>query len=441
MKYNFIIIFLSFVVLSFSMFLLSGIFQEIQNIYISLVSLLLVLFGLRLGKFSPSFLFVLSIFIFIWMRPFMSLFFDLQLVEAGNIPSEGDLINTVAYIGLVVSLIIFSYYINLNFAKQVSTFYQGVNNCKIMALNWSLKYLFYISILLGILFLYFSYQKMGLLGTSSYFEITSENSFYEYLYLFFLAKQLMILYILFESDKSKNFILMSLILFIFSIGFILIGLRGYTIAYMFTFLFFLNLKYKINFLLLFLIALCLIYIAAIVIEFRLGYQIYDNFWEVLMMTFHSQGASFEVVYGSVNYQQELKQCINYIDYFKGMPFGDCVDKVRGVNFAEGGGFASAFFAEILYFSYLGVLIFSFFIGLIIVLLDELFLKLKNINVKEKTYFISLLFFLILPNLVYLGRSSAFDLIYKFIVSSIIIFIIINLKKIFKILTKGNNDNR
>lgn len=436
MKQNFILIILTLLLGCFSSFMLVGFFHELIFVYILLITFLLILFGLKQGKFSPSFLFILSIFIFIWARPFLSLFSDIELVEAGNFVHEDNLINTIAYIGLVVSLIILSYYISLNFVKKICYFYENNSRYEIMILNQYFKYLFYISILLGMFFLYLSYEKMSLLGTLSYFEVTSENNFYTHLFYFFLAKQLMIIYLLFNSDKNKDFILISFLLFVFSIGFILIGLRGYTIAYMFSFLFFINLKYRINFLFFFLIAIILIYIAAIVIEFRLGFQIYDSFWDIIKMTFFSQGASFEVVYGSVTYQEELKECISYTDYFKGKPLGDCIDQVRGVNFAEGGGFASAFFAEILYFTYFGVLIFSFCIGFIIALLDQLFIKLKRTNNNEKVYYIYLLFFLILPNLVYLGRSSAFDLIFKFIVSSIIILIVINLGKIYKKITEG-----
>lgn len=436
MKQNFILIVLSLLSGCFSLFMLVGIFHELIFVYILLITFLLILFGLKQGKFSPSFLFVLSIFIFIWSRPFLSLFSDIELVEAGNFVHEDNLINTIAYIGLLVSLIILSYYISLDFVKKICFFYENNNGYKIIYLNQYFKYLFYISILLGIFFLYFSYEKMVLLGTSSYFQVTSENSFYTHLFYFFLAKQFMIIYLLLDSNQNKNFILISFLLFIFSIGFILIGLRGYTIAYMFSFLFFINLKYKINFLFLFFIGIILIYVAAIVIEFRLGFKIYDNFWDIIKMTFFSQGASFEVVYGSVTYQEELKECISYTDYFQGKSFGDCVDQVRGVNFAEGGGFASAFFAEILYFTYFGVLIFSFSIGFIIALLDQLFIKLKRTNNNQKVYYIYLLFFLILPNLVYLGRSSAFDLISKFIISSIIVLIVINLGKIYKKIIEG-----
>lgn len=431
MNYNYFILFYTFLISSFSLFLILGIFLEFKELYIILVTFLLILFGFRLGKLSPSFLFVLSIVIFIWMRPLMSLFFNSELVQAGYSYTEENLTNTIGYIGLVISLIIFSYYLNFRNAQKISKFYNFSLNYK-FKLNKYLKLLLYGSILSGVSFIYISYQKMSLMGLSSYFEVTSDSNFYEHLFLFFVAKQLMILYLLLESNKNKNFVILSLIMFIFSIGFVLIGLRGFTIAYMFTFLFFINLRYKINFIFLFLVGIMLIYIASIVIEFRLGYQIYDGFVDIIKSTLHSQGASFEVVYGSVNYQEGLKQCLSYSDYFmKKIPFGDCVDSVRGVYFAEGGGFASAFFAEILYFSYLGVIVFSYIIGFVLSLLDQLYLKIKQKSKEQNRYYIYILFFLIVPNLVYIGRASAFDLIFKFIISTLMIFFIINLVKILR----------
>lgn len=441
MNYRTIIVCMSFIIACLSMFLMIGELNGFIEVYIILVTVLLTLFGFKLGKFSPSFLLVLSIFIFIWMRPFLSLFFDVTLVEAGYYPKEENLLITTGYIGFVISLIILSYTLFFNYTHRISTFYIQKYNYK-FTINKSFNFLFYIAILLGFLFLFHSINKMSLLGSLSYFEITATNNFYEHLFFFFLSKQLIILYLLLESNKKKNFIFISLIIFIFSIGFMLIGLRGYTIAYMFTLLFFINLQYRINFAYLIIIGISLIYVAALVIEFRLGFKLYDSFMDIVLKTFLSQGASFEVVYGSVTYQTELKECISYLDYFnKIIPFGDCVDKVRGVNFSGGGGFASAFFAEILYFSYFGVIIFTFLIGLIVAILDRLYLIIINEKNQEKKYFIYLLFFLILPNLVYLGRSSAFDLISKFIVSSLLIFLFINLLKIFKKITKDNNDYR
>lgn len=142
MNYNYFILFYTFLISSFSLFLILGIFLEFKELYIILVTFLLILFGFRLGKLSPSFLFVLSIVIFIWMRPLMSLFFNSELVQAGYSYTEENLTNTIGYIGLVISLIIFSYYLNFRNAQKISKFYNFSLNYK-FKLNKYLKLLLY----------------------------------------------------------------------------------------------------------------------------------------------------------------------------------------------------------------------------------------------------------------------------------------------------------
>lgn len=73
----------------------------VNNILL-IVTFLLIQFSFTV--LSPSFLFVLSVFIFIWMRPFL---FDYgELIYAGYPPTFEKLVNTYIYIGYSVSIII-----------------------------------------------------------------------------------------------------------------------------------------------------------------------------------------------------------------------------------------------------------------------------------------------------------------------------------------------
>lgn len=111
------------------------------------------------------------------------------------------------------------------------------------------------------------------------------------------------------------------LLFIGSIGFIMIGLRGYTIAYFSSFYISLLKKRKVNFLWLTFIALLLLYISAFVLEYRLGFSVFNNNFEMLYMPIYQQGASFEVVFGAVNFLDKLNQCISFESFISGADFG------------------------------------------------------------------------------------------------------------------------
>jgi hypothetical protein len=288
---------------------------------------------------------------------------------------------------------------------------------------------FLLSFALGFCFLYKSIQNFHLLGNSSnYFNFmgTLNTSYFRF---FFFAKYCLIVYLFFSKSKDSLFFA-SLSLFIYSIGFILIGLRGYTIAYLFLFLIALNIKFRIKLIYIVIAAVLLLLISAEMLSYRLGFNVFENMslLDTVIKTITQQGASFEVVFGSVNFMNEINNCIGYTDYFMGKPFGDCVDISRGVNFAEGG-FASSFYAELYYFLPYGIIILPMF-AFFLCFLQFCYVKIVNVGVnvvKEKLFI-----FLLVPNVVYFGRSSLFDFTYKSITTIIFILTLIYIANLIKV---------
>lgn len=393
--------------------------------YIFIVTFLLIQFSFTVSLLSPSFLFVLSVFIFIWMRPFLFLFDYGELIYAGYPPTFEKLVNTYIYIGYSVSIIIGTYFIFGRIARKTTN--SLVNKPKLFISHYFTKSILCFGIFFGLLF--YSYQKASLIGLLSYLDLASSSEFHKHFKYFFYAKFLFLIYIIFSKFSEKKFLLISIITFVFSIGFILVGMRGYTISYFFLALFFVGIFYKINMKLFVVLSVLLLLVAGITMEYRLGYSLYSGYGDMFVKTFESQGASFEVVYGAVNYMDSIRRCISVESYFKGESFGNCVDTARGVYFAEGGGFASSFFAEIYYFSIPIALILLVILGFIIRSLDTMYMKIKNNKQNDSNFYLFIYMFLLIPSLVFFARSSCLDLISKFFVLYGLLYILMNLHKI------------
>ncbi|EHH0796053.1 hypothetical protein J7I09_004547 [Vibrio vulnificus] len=181
------------------------------------------------------------------------------------------------------------------------------------------------------------------------------------------------------------------------------------------------------------LGLSILLLSASVLSFRLGFDVFDgyDYFSIILKTISQQGATFEVVFGAVNFLKEINSCISYYDYFiEGVSFGDCVDVSRGVNFFQGG-FASSFFAELFYFWPIAVIIIPLF-AFSLRLTNTAYNHFLSIGYSYKTG--ALFVFFLLPNLVYFARSSVFDLIEKSLLS---IFFIVFLSLMLKFLRKEN----
>ncbi|MFQ1712622.1 O-antigen polysaccharide polymerase Wzy [Aeromonas allosaccharophila] len=388
----------------------------------TIISLLPLLFTLILAKnksiLSPIGFFTISTLVFILSRPIINIFTEIDIVEAGLVKGEYEIAKTVCLVGIGVATSCLFISFPVTYEKYDLFIFKPILTLP----SWVRSCMLHLSVILILLFLYKSYVVAQRVGTESYFSILESSGVHEHLKFFFLSKMILTFYLLSSSERSSHlYFWCSFLLFIGSLGFMAIGLRGYTIAYFMMFLFFLNERKKINMVFMIPIGIMIVYVSALVLEHRLGFSVFKNSFEMIYLPLGQQGASFEVVYGAANFLDEIKSCISYSEYFSGSDFGSCVDLARGVGFTSGG-FASSYFAEGLYFGLSGYILLCAVIGFLIKYLDHvsaLRMQTSVVTVIDRSR-CGLLLFCVLPNLVYFARSSSFDLIYKFIVSCIFI---------------------
>ena len=158
-----------------------------------------------------------------------------------------------------------------------------------------------------------------------YFTVVSDPEFHKHLFLFFMSKNLGLLWLLIARSTRDIKLYVGLLLG-FSIGFLLIGLRGYFMAYLFVYLYIHYEKKKINVLTFTLLAVAILYVSSFVLEYRLGFEIFADKISMITSPFYQQGATFEVVFGAVSFPEKLSQCISFNDYVLAqVSFGNCVN--------------------------------------------------------------------------------------------------------------------
>ncbi len=394
-------------------------------VIILLVSNLILLFlYMAEGDYlSPKSLFLISSVIFILARPMLSVVGDFEIITIGKDINIMTITKAIIFVIVIVNFIAFSTVFS---TLKVELYYRFIP--KINIFNKYIEIVFFLlAVVFSLYFLSISYKQMLKLANGmNYFQFTESSASYNHLKFFFYAKFCFLLSYLF-SQRRVGIIFVTACCFIASIGFIIIGLRGYTIAYLFLFLAVLNLKYKIKMFPLGLIASCVLMVSSVVLNFRLGFDVSTSYVDMLLSPFHQQGASFEVVFGVVNFKDELINCISFMDYLLKADFGTCVDQVRGVNFAEGGGFASSYFAEVYYLGVLSTFLISFIFGIALSFLSSAYTRLRANLTSDKLS--GVIIFFIVPNLVYFARSSAFDFVLKVIQVLILVLVILFFKRL------------
>jgi hypothetical protein len=374
-------------------------------------------------QFSPSRLFALSVLIFILARPIISIFFSVELVQIGDRITDINLANTMLVLAISIwcstigylSYFLYSCNKKLTIIRTnrvfVIPFSQGVN-----------RIIFILFLALGTLFLVKSCKSASMLSSVDYFTAVSDPSFHDHLYFFFRAKLIGLLWV-FSKRSPEAVNVYAKYLFIFSLGFLIIGLRGYFMSYALIFLYFIFEKKRMNLFLGIVLSGCFLWISSFVLEYRLGYKLYNNFGEMLTSPFYTQGASFEVVFGATNFLEELHSVLPLNEYLTHRKsFGDYIDLVRGVTFTEGG-FASSFYAEAYYFGLPFLIFLSFFMGIAISYLDRLSNRIISSRDSFDVFRAKLILVTVLPNLVFFARSSAFDFLSKLLMFIIILRIL------------------
>ena len=368
---------------------------------------------------SPSRMYALSIVSFVLARPLLALFDSNELIEVGDGITTGNISKTLSIISVSIWISGIGFSI-VNFDKL--NLFSSKPRLRFPLPSFFADFAFIIFNLLGLYFLYESWNQSQSLLSLDYFTATSDPMFYAHTKYFFTAKLFIIAWLITTPTKN-NFKISALMLLVYSSGFLLIGLRGYFISYLFLYLYFLNESRVFKFIPILTGVLLLLYGSSYILEYRLGYSVYDNIFEMISKPFYQQGATFEVVFGSITYADKISECISVYEYaMKIKPFGNCVDLARGVPF-EDGGFASSFFAEAYYLGLVSMMFISFLVGIALKFMNEL-MKLR-VEPKFGTcpFAAGLILFFVIPNLVYFGRASAFDFIAKVLQSVIIIIAI------------------
>ncbi|MDE1357271.1 O-antigen polysaccharide polymerase Wzy [Vibrio aestuarianus] len=392
------------------------IFFVVSNLSILFVSMT------KRDYLSPNALFIVSVLIFILIRPILSGIGDFEVISIGLKINVLNITKAVVFTMVTVNVIAMTALLS---SSRIERYYNFIP--KINIFNNYIEVLFFsFAILFSLYFLYMSYLGMLKLASGmDYFKFTVSGA-YDHLQYFFISKLCYLISYLF-SKRKIGIVMIASCCFFTSIGFIIIGLRGYTVAYLFLFLSIINLRYKLKIFPLIIVAAALLMISSVVLNFRLGYNVTSSYIDMLVSPFHQQGASFEVVFGAVNFRDELITCISFIDYFLKEDFGSCVDKVRGVYFSEGGGFASSYFAEVYYLGILPAIFISIVFGISLSFLSSAYVRLRENIYSDKLS--GVIVFLLVPNLVYFARSSAFDFVIKMVQVLILVLLILLFKRL------------
>ena len=421
--------FFSFLGLFFNQVSLS---ENYAYIYLCIILLayvcsLFVIFDILERNFlDPMFLFCFSTTIFVLSRPILYIVLDKKPIEATGYTILG-LLNATSAVILIYS-IVFVFIFSFSCSKKITNLFNY--NIKLNGFNIVSVCFFIFAAFCSVKFLYESYSAAQKIGAASYFDLASNGDFYHHIIYFSILKMVAIFAALILGTK-KCYTYTSFFIFISSIGFILIGLRGYPVSFLFSFLVILSLSRKIPISSLVIIGLLTILMAGMVLEYRIGYQIFDSKLELVFMPIFQQGATFEAVYGAVNNIDALRECVSFFDfYFSGVNFGSCIDSARGVYFSEGGGFASSFFAEVWYLGWIGVVTYSLGLAIALSLVSKVYKSILNKDQEFSERFGIFLLITSIPNIVYIGRSSSYDAILKvFLVVIILVILSLFIKKL------------
>lgn len=288
------------------------------------------------------------------------------------------------------------------------------------------KFFFGLALCFLTLFLYYSVEVGRFINSVDYLSFAGSYELMWHIKFFFIGKFFVLGYIIF-SRNEKKFLCSSFFLAFFSIGFLLVGLRGYFVCYFLLMLYFVDLYKKINFKYALIIFFGVLMLSAYVLENRLKSELFDGLIEIISKTLHQQGATLEVMHGVVNYSSEVEKCVSEYGYFSNLTdFGVCVDQARGVFF-EYGGFSTSFFAEIHYLrngiGFILALVFSHFLCN----LDRFSLSYRR---NKKNEFFGLFLYALMPNLVYIARSDATDFLWKYLQVFILVLTLNLIKKKF-----------
>lgn len=388
------------------------------NIFLVSITALLAFFCFQGSYRSPlniTSLVSISIFFFMWARPFLTLFFDKDIVEAGIVLGENSVRKSVVILALGFIFIaaghLFSERISWKLSRRlvefpVFTLSRIASGCII-----------FLAFCSGLFFLVKSYVLANKYMVGDYFAALENPEFHAHIFTFFIAKNLLLLWGVFGKHPNRLLII-SFVWVCFAVGFLMIGLRGYFFVYLFLFVFVYGLERRINYFFLMALGLGSLVFANILLEYRLGFEVATGLVDKISQTLHGQGASFEVLYGAVNFSGALSECLNSTNE----AFGICVDQARRINFVSGG-FSTSFFAEAYYQGWVFYIFWCLLFGYLVRILDGAVVFYKNNRCIEGNHGgVIFVILSVLPNLVYFSRSNLYEFLFKFLQVAIILMI-------------------
>lgn len=413
---NFILLLLSFPVIF--------LFKEIGDFDISIYygTFYILLFMAFLKKESGSYLSPVSIFLcFYWLmlmgRPFLSQMglVKTEVVEASVYDlSIGFYVNVYIVITLLFIGFLF-WLVNGLYMPNIPT----VRFPEFIITKRSRLILVLIFLFFGVLMLRDGRTAYYTLQQSNYIELIESGEIVYFNPIFYtLVKWSWFLLFISYPNKSGQ---ITLLFMFFLLALPVSGMRGYFILYLLMGLMFLEGKKIINLKLTIIIPFIfgLLSLVTFLLEYRIGFSVSDS--GVMSPVYNAiigQGSTYEVIYGAYNFKDRINFFENVLfPSLYGFPtFGNYIDKLRGVDFADGIGFATSALAEIIsggvfiWIVYLSI--FSFALSVV----HKAFLKLHLSN----SYYFTLFF--MAPIIWGQPRGAALQFLFKFLFFIAIVFL-------------------
>lgn len=386
--------------------------------FLASITALLVFFCFQGSYRSPlniTSLVSISIFFFMWARPFLTLFFDKDIVEAGIVLGEDSVRKSVVILALGFIFIASGHFFSERLTLRLS---RALVEFPVFTLSRIASgFIIFLACCSGMFFLVKSYVVASKYMVGDYFAALESPEFHAHIFTFFIAKNFLLLWGIF-GKRPNRLLIISFIWVFFAIGFLMIGLRGYFFVYLFLFIFVYGLERRINYLFLMTLGLGSLISANILLEYRLGFEVASGVVDKISQTLHGQGASFEVLYGAVNFDKALRECLNSTNE----AFGICVDLARRINFVSGG-FSTSFFAEAYYQGWVFYIFWCLLFGYLVRTLDGAvaFYK-ENRSTGGNHGGIIFVILAILPNLVYFSRSNMYEFLFKFLQVAVVLVV-------------------
>lgn len=368
----------------------------------------------------PMSYFILSFFIFVWMRILLNSILKTSVITVGAGITDLNIQKTTLFLGITMCAMTTGVLVTESILNQrqkdillakSKIYISPVINALLVSS----------AIICFLLFLLDSIKKIEIMQAHDYLNV-SENIMLLGVHFFRFGKYFLLLWILIGKSEKRIFVA-STILLLASAGYLMRGARGYAICYFFLWLLLFIRRHKIKFINLMLIGFLLIILANSILEYRLGFSISSGVFDMVVKTLHSQGASVEPVFGAVNFKDTLLEVFPKNEILSRGDFGNYIDDVRGVNF-EAGGFSTSFFAELYFIGMPGGILFAGLLSLCVGVMEHAFKCISRFPDKSNYYMI--LIFMTCPNLIYFARSNIRDYIFKSLTSYMILTVLIYL---------------